>query len=233
MFEMPKPTWGIHRTACARDAAVEDDIALQTMEAKHVYKGYLPERHDQKNGESTSEPTPKHGQLMKLRRWAPGMGHSNRPHLALSLNGTPNGPAGYGGGGVWPPVDFEYSISEECMEALEQSHLKVLYIYVLVNFSCRVAMARKPSSCMWHCHFRVMCKCVSAGSWGRELGQQCCLLLVYATGSCRVALMLPGLSATVAHKYSFWTWHKYTFIPEVPLAFAPVLGPQALLPMHP
>ena len=95
MFEMPKPTWGIHRTACARDVAVEDDIALQNMEANHVYKGYLPERYDQKNGDPTSEPTPKHGQLMKLGRWAPGMGHANHPHLALSLNGAPNGPTGY------------------------------------------------------------------------------------------------------------------------------------------
>ena len=56
MFEMPQPTWGIHRTACARDVVVEDDIALQTMEAKHVYKGCLPERYDQNNGAPTSEP---------------------------------------------------------------------------------------------------------------------------------------------------------------------------------
>ena len=26
--------------------------------------------------------------------------------LGLSLSGTPNGPTGYGGAGVWPPTDF-------------------------------------------------------------------------------------------------------------------------------
>ena len=48
-FEMPMPTWGIHRTACARDIAVDDEVALQTMESKHIYKGYLPERYDIKD----------------------------------------------------------------------------------------------------------------------------------------------------------------------------------------
>ena len=95
MFEMPTPTWGTHRTACARDVAVEDDVALLTMEDKHIYKGYLPESYDVKNGNHTPEPKPKHVQLMKLGRWAPGMGHSNYPHLALSLDGAPNGPTGY------------------------------------------------------------------------------------------------------------------------------------------
>lgn len=108
MVEMPKPTWGTHRTASARDVAVADEVALQTMEDKHVYKGYLPERYDLKNGNPTPEPTPKHGQRMKLGRWAPGMGYSNHPHLALSLDGAPNGPTGYGGGGVWPPMDFKW-----------------------------------------------------------------------------------------------------------------------------
>ena len=70
------------------------------MESKHVYKGYLPERYDIGGGGPTPQPMQKHGQLMKLGRWAPGMGHSNHPHLALFWEGAPNGPTGYGGGGV-------------------------------------------------------------------------------------------------------------------------------------
>ena len=48
-FEMPKPTWGTLRTACARDVAVEDEVALQTLDDKHKYKGYLPARYDLEN----------------------------------------------------------------------------------------------------------------------------------------------------------------------------------------
>ena len=97
-----------HPQNCARDVAVEADVALQTMESKHIYKGHLPERYDIKNGRPSLQPKPRHGQLMKLGRWAPGMGHSNRPHLALHWDGAPNGPTGYGGGGVWPPLDFTW-----------------------------------------------------------------------------------------------------------------------------
>ena len=34
------------------------------------------------------------------------MGHSQKPHLGLHWDGAPNGPTGYGGGGIWPPQDF-------------------------------------------------------------------------------------------------------------------------------
>ena len=106
-FEMPAPTWGTHgRVACARDVAVDDALAMATLDAKHKYPGRLATRYDHCNGSASTQPEVRHGELLKLGRIAPGMGHSQRPHLGLHWDGAPNGPTGYGGGGTWPPQDF-------------------------------------------------------------------------------------------------------------------------------
>ena len=106
-FETPAPTWGTHgKLACARDVAVDDALALATLDAKHKYPGYLATRYDQCNGTASTQPAARHGELLKLGRIAPGMGHSQKPHLGLHWDGSPNGPTGYGGGVIWPPQNF-------------------------------------------------------------------------------------------------------------------------------
>ena len=106
-FEMPAPTWGVgHRVACAKDVAISDEQAVATMDSKYFCSGNLATRYDVQDGHPTLEPRLQHGRMIKLGRVAPNMGHSSRPHLALSLSGTPNGPTDYGGGGIWPPMDF-------------------------------------------------------------------------------------------------------------------------------
>ena len=108
-FEMPEPTWGTGtRVACARDMAVSDELALATLDKRHVYPGRLATRCDVQGGRPMEQPPAHHGIMMKLGRIAPGMGHSSRPHLGLYWDGAPNGPTGYGGGGIWPPQDFEW-----------------------------------------------------------------------------------------------------------------------------
>ena len=68
-FEMPAPTWGTHgRMACARDVAVDDVLAMATLDAKHKYPGYLATRYDQCNGSASTQPAARHGELLKLGR---------------------------------------------------------------------------------------------------------------------------------------------------------------------
>ena len=56
-FEMPAPTWGGKRTACANDVAVSDETALAIMDTKYVYSGDLVTRYDLQEGHVTEDPT--------------------------------------------------------------------------------------------------------------------------------------------------------------------------------
>ena len=104
-FEMPAAIWGGDRKACARDAKVIDELAMETLDKKYVYSGDLASRYDLQQGHVTadhtkwvvtSQPNANHGEMIKLGRFAHGMELPWRPHLALYADGVPNRPTGYG-----------------------------------------------------------------------------------------------------------------------------------------
>ena len=100
-FEMPAPTWGTNgKVACARDVAVDDVLALATLDDKHRYPGRLATRYDRCHSSASRQPEVGYGELLKLGRIAPGMGHSQRPHLGLH-GGTTQTEAGVPSSG-WP-----------------------------------------------------------------------------------------------------------------------------------
>ena len=54
------------------------------------------------------QPAAKFGEMMRIGRVAPGMGLSWNPHLCIHWPGSWNGPTGYGGGGTFPPQDWQW-----------------------------------------------------------------------------------------------------------------------------
>ena len=100
-WDMSAPTWGSHMPHCAADIAVPD---VDVPEAKKCLTTELPIRYDM----DCCMPAAKFGELMRVGRLAPGMGLSWNPHLCLHWNGSFNGPTGYGGGGTFPPLSWEW-----------------------------------------------------------------------------------------------------------------------------
>ena len=100
-WDMPPPTWGPHRPLCAADVAVPD---AQVPESKKCFTEELKIRYDL----DCCQPAARFGEMMRIGRVAPGMGLSWNPHLCIHWPGSWNGPTGYGGGGTFPPQDWQW-----------------------------------------------------------------------------------------------------------------------------
>ena len=98
-WEWPTGHWDEHHPHCARDIADEDkDVPVDARLPVDFTIFCSAYHHDRK---------PAFGEMQKLARVKEGMGHSSNPHLHLGLDGVPNGPTRYGGGGTRGSTEWE------------------------------------------------------------------------------------------------------------------------------
>jgi site-specific DNA-cytosine methylase len=95
-YEMPEPVYTASNPHTARDTAVPDSEVPLDHWRKEPLKIFYP------------KDDAKPGVMQKIGRLKPNMGHSTNPHLAITMDGTNNGPTTFGGGGTKPSLDWSW-----------------------------------------------------------------------------------------------------------------------------
>ena len=125
-YDMPEPVFTAANPHTARDTAVPDSEVPEDHWRKEQLEIFYP----------YAKPAP--GEMLKIGRLRPGMGHSLHPHLCISMDGTNNGPTTHGGGGTKPSLDWLWGEEQMANAVFWRRLTTVVEFYGIASLSLTV-----------------------------------------------------------------------------------------------